>query len=134
MFANHFLFLVPNALVACTDFIEKEAMVDGVYRISGIASNIKRLRSVKFFCVTLIDFLPLIKRVPQFLLRGNSSPWEGEGRERDTSIGQLKNIILNQTRFLFDYIFFCFSSSWSHYQWLHLELSHFWGACKYYHY
>ena len=57
-----FLYSVPSALVACTDFIEKEAMVDGVYRISGIASNIKRLRSVKKFIIHVItlddNYLP----------------------------------------------------------------------------
>jgi hypothetical protein len=36
---------VPQLLLDCTAFIEKESMVDGVYRISGVASNIKRLRS-----------------------------------------------------------------------------------------
>ena len=41
-------FLVPKILAACTEFIEKESLVDGVYRISGIASNIKRLRYVHF--------------------------------------------------------------------------------------
>jgi len=35
---------VPSVLVACTEFIEKSALVDGVYRISGIASNIKKLK------------------------------------------------------------------------------------------
>ena len=35
---------VPVSLIHCTKFIEEHAMVDGVYRISGIASNIKRLR------------------------------------------------------------------------------------------
>ena len=35
---------VPDVLVQCTTFIEKHGLVDGVYRISGISSNIKRLK------------------------------------------------------------------------------------------
>ena len=35
---------VPEVLVQCTTFIEKHGLVDGVYRISGISSNIKRLK------------------------------------------------------------------------------------------
>ena len=35
---------VPDVLIQCTTFIEKHGLVDGVYRISGISSNIKRLK------------------------------------------------------------------------------------------
>ena len=35
---------VPEVLIQCTTFIEKHGLVDGVYRISGISSNIKRLK------------------------------------------------------------------------------------------
>ena len=35
---------VPEVLIQCTAFIEKHGLVDGVYRISGISSNIKRLK------------------------------------------------------------------------------------------
>ena len=37
-------FSVPDVLVKCTKFVEEHGMVDGIYRLSGIASNIKRLR------------------------------------------------------------------------------------------
>uniref|UniRef100_A0A6Q2YAX3 Rho GTPase-activating protein 32 n=1 Tax=Esox lucius TaxID=8010 RepID=A0A6Q2YAX3_ESOLU len=35
---------VPQVLKSCTDFIEKHGVVDGMYRLSGIASNIQKLR------------------------------------------------------------------------------------------
>ncbi|KAG7517147.1 rho GTPase-activating protein 32 isoform X1 [Solea senegalensis] len=35
---------VPQVLKSCTDFIEKHGVVDGIYRLSGIASNIQKLR------------------------------------------------------------------------------------------
>ncbi|KAJ8348490.1 hypothetical protein SKAU_G00270790 [Synaphobranchus kaupii] len=35
---------VPQVLKACTEFIEKHGIVDGIYRLSGITSNIQRLR------------------------------------------------------------------------------------------
>ncbi|KAM9299104.1 rho GTPase-activating protein 32 [Gastrophryne carolinensis] len=35
---------VPQVLRSCTDFIEKYGIVDGIYRLSGIASNIQKLR------------------------------------------------------------------------------------------
>ena len=35
---------VPDVLAQCTAFVEKHGLVDGVYRISGVASNIKRLK------------------------------------------------------------------------------------------
>ncbi|NXF44376.1 RHG32 protein, partial [Oceanites oceanicus] len=36
--------LVPQVLKSCTEFIEKHGIVDGIYRLSGIASNIQKLR------------------------------------------------------------------------------------------
>lgn len=36
--------LVPQVLKSCTEFIEKHGVVDGMYRLSGIASNIQKLR------------------------------------------------------------------------------------------
>ncbi|XP_029924440.1 rho GTPase-activating protein 32 isoform X2 [Myripristis murdjan] len=35
---------VPQVLKSCTEFIEKHGVVDGIYRLSGIASNIQKLR------------------------------------------------------------------------------------------
>ncbi|XP_051870909.1 rho GTPase-activating protein 31 isoform X2 [Pristis pectinata] len=35
---------VPQVLKSCAEFIEKHGIVDGVYRLSGITSNIQRLR------------------------------------------------------------------------------------------
>ncbi|ELW64534.1 Rho GTPase-activating protein 32, partial [Tupaia chinensis] len=37
-------FEVPQVLQSCTAFIEKYGIVDGIYRLSGVASNIQRLR------------------------------------------------------------------------------------------
>ncbi|KAK5858972.1 hypothetical protein PBY51_003073 [Eleginops maclovinus] len=35
---------VPQVLKSCTEFIEKHGVTDGIYRLSGIASNIQKLR------------------------------------------------------------------------------------------
>uniref|UniRef100_A0A8C5N2X2 Rho GTPase-activating protein 32 n=1 Tax=Gouania willdenowi TaxID=441366 RepID=A0A8C5N2X2_GOUWI len=35
---------VPQVLKSCTEFIEKHGVVDGMYRLSGVASNIQKLR------------------------------------------------------------------------------------------
>ncbi|KAK7173966.1 hypothetical protein R3I93_003713 [Phoxinus phoxinus] len=42
---------VPHVLKTCADFIEKHGIVDGIYRLSGITSNIQRLRQE--FCSEL---------------------------------------------------------------------------------
>ena len=39
-------FSVPECLTRCTRFVEEHGTVDGIYRISGIASNIKKLRNL----------------------------------------------------------------------------------------
>jgi hypothetical protein len=38
------VFAVPLVLKFCTEVIETYGIVDGVYRLSGIASNIQKLR------------------------------------------------------------------------------------------
>lgn len=40
-----FCVAVPQVLRTCADFIENHGIVDGIYRLSGITSNIQRLRS-----------------------------------------------------------------------------------------
>ncbi|XP_060114063.1 rho GTPase-activating protein 33 [Heteronotia binoei] len=35
---------VPQVLRSCSEFIEKHGIVDGIYRLSGVSSNIQRLR------------------------------------------------------------------------------------------
>ncbi|KAM9853590.1 rho GTPase-activating protein 32 [Aulostomus maculatus] len=35
---------VPQVVKSCTEFIEKHGVVDGIYRLSGISSNIQKLR------------------------------------------------------------------------------------------
>ncbi|XP_075763069.1 rho GTPase-activating protein 33 isoform X2 [Pelodiscus sinensis] len=35
---------VPQVLRCCSEFIEKHGLVDGIYRLSGVASNIQKLR------------------------------------------------------------------------------------------
>uniref|UniRef100_A0ACB8G8Q9 Uncharacterized protein n=1 Tax=Sphaerodactylus townsendi TaxID=933632 RepID=A0ACB8G8Q9_9SAUR len=36
--------LVPQVLKSCTEFVEKHGIVDGIYRLSGVSSNIQKLR------------------------------------------------------------------------------------------
>ena len=36
--------LVPKVLVHCAEFIEERGIVDGIYRLGGVASNVQRLR------------------------------------------------------------------------------------------
>lgn len=38
--------VVPQVVKSCADFIEKNGVVDGIYRLSGISSNIQKLRFV----------------------------------------------------------------------------------------
>uniref|UniRef100_A0A667XZU0 Rho-GAP domain-containing protein n=1 Tax=Myripristis murdjan TaxID=586833 RepID=A0A667XZU0_9TELE len=35
---------VPQVLQKCAEFIEQHGIVDGIYRLSGVTSNIQRLR------------------------------------------------------------------------------------------
>ncbi|KAK6316753.1 hypothetical protein J4Q44_G00121530 [Coregonus suidteri] len=42
---------VPQVLKTCAEFIEKHGVVDGIYRLSGVTSNIQRLRQE--FCAEL---------------------------------------------------------------------------------
>ncbi|NWU93800.1 RHG30 protein, partial [Upupa epops] len=36
--------VVPQVLRSCTEFVEQHGVVDGIYRLSGVSSNIQRLR------------------------------------------------------------------------------------------
>ncbi|XP_048144408.1 rho GTPase-activating protein 30 isoform X2 [Corvus hawaiiensis] len=36
---------VPQVLRSCTEFVEQHGVVDGIYRLSGVSSNIQRLRA-----------------------------------------------------------------------------------------
>ncbi|EFN84840.1 GTPase-activating protein CdGAPr [Harpegnathos saltator] len=38
-------FAVPTVLTCCAEFIEKYGLVDGIYRLSGVTSNIQKLRN-----------------------------------------------------------------------------------------
>ena len=40
------LISVPEVLTQCSKFVEDHGLVDGIYRISGVASNIKRLKAL----------------------------------------------------------------------------------------
>ncbi len=40
------VFVVPLILKYCADVIESHGIVDGIYRLSGVASNIQKLRCV----------------------------------------------------------------------------------------
>uniref|UniRef100_A0A8C2ZLY9 Rho-GAP domain-containing protein n=1 Tax=Cyclopterus lumpus TaxID=8103 RepID=A0A8C2ZLY9_CYCLU len=35
---------VPQVLQCCSEFLEKHGVVDGIYRLSGVSSNIQKLR------------------------------------------------------------------------------------------
>lgn len=35
---------VPQVLKACAEFVEEHGVVDGIYRLSGVSSNIQKLR------------------------------------------------------------------------------------------
>ncbi|XP_069796074.1 rho GTPase-activating protein 33-like isoform X2 [Narcine bancroftii] len=39
---------VPQVLKSCSEFIENHGIVDGIYRLSGISSNIQKLRTLHF--------------------------------------------------------------------------------------
>ncbi|XP_025945729.1 rho GTPase-activating protein 31 [Apteryx rowi] len=41
---NHISLLVPYVLKSCAEFIETHGIVDGIYRLSGVTSNIQKLR------------------------------------------------------------------------------------------
>lgn len=45
---------VPQVLKSCAEFIEKHGIVDGIYRLSGISSNIQKLRH-EFDCEQIPD-------------------------------------------------------------------------------
>ncbi|KAG2457747.1 RHG30 protein, partial [Polypterus senegalus] len=36
---------IPQVLKSCSEFVEKHGIVDGIYRLSGVSSNIQKLRS-----------------------------------------------------------------------------------------
>ena len=37
---------VPRVLKICSEFLEEHGVVDGIYRLSGVSSNIQKLRCV----------------------------------------------------------------------------------------
>lgn len=41
---THCFLPVPQVLRCCSEFIEAHGVVDGIYRLSGVSSNIQRLR------------------------------------------------------------------------------------------
>lgn len=48
---------VPQVVKSCAEFIEKHGVVDGIYRLSGISSNIQKLRFVPILFIILIRHL-----------------------------------------------------------------------------
>ena len=46
---NYICFAVPLVLEMCSSVIEEHGIVDGIYRLSGITSNMQRLRYVPKF-------------------------------------------------------------------------------------
>jgi hypothetical protein len=56
-----FLFIiVPLVLKCCADFIEAHGIVDGIYRLSGVTSNIQRLRYSLLLVFIFSESLKLI--------------------------------------------------------------------------
>ena len=50
----YILLLVPKVVTICTHLIEEEGIIDGIYRQSGVSSNIKRLMFVNnIYCILL---------------------------------------------------------------------------------
>uniref|UniRef100_A0A3B3T2L2 Rho-GAP domain-containing protein n=1 Tax=Paramormyrops kingsleyae TaxID=1676925 RepID=A0A3B3T2L2_9TELE len=49
---------VPQVLKSCSEFIEKYGIVDGIYRHSGVSSNIQKLRSVYYYFFQMGKFPP----------------------------------------------------------------------------
>lgn len=47
--------VVPQVVKSCAEFIEKQGVVDGIYRLSGISSNIQKLRFVSVFLLRYFD-------------------------------------------------------------------------------
>ena len=75
-------FLVPMVLKCCAEFIEEYGIVDGIYRLSGITSNIQKLRWIVVNCVWLPIWAPHVWHqsgllVPLWLPR-NLPIWFGE--------------------------------------------------------
>lgn len=44
LIANFVFSVVPMVLKCCAEFIESRGIVDGIYRLSGVTSNIQKLR------------------------------------------------------------------------------------------
>ncbi len=42
---------VPQVLRCCSEFVETHGVVDGIYRLSGVSSNIQKLRQVVALCI-----------------------------------------------------------------------------------
>lgn len=47
---------MPDVLTSCAEFIEKFGIVDGIYRLSGVTSNIQRLRYVLYLNIYFIQY------------------------------------------------------------------------------
>jgi len=47
------VFSVPLVLTTCAEVIEQHGIVDGIYRLSGVASSIQKLRLMLRYVVTV---------------------------------------------------------------------------------
>ena len=50
----YIIFVVPLVLEMCTTVIEEHGIVDGIYRLSGITSNMQKLRYLKKYSLATI--------------------------------------------------------------------------------
>ena len=71
----------------------------GVERL--FIDNAIKIRNKKEICVTLIDFPPVIKRDPQFLIMWKSLLWIRREREREIHNSHLQHILLQMPKHSF---------------------------------
>lgn len=61
-------FAVPMVLKCCAEFIEEYGVVDGIYRLSGVTSNIQKLR-YRRFTGFLLGFLRVFEVFAEKILK-----------------------------------------------------------------
>uniref|UniRef100_A0A3Q1IIM8 Rho-GAP domain-containing protein n=1 Tax=Anabas testudineus TaxID=64144 RepID=A0A3Q1IIM8_ANATE len=76
---------IPQVLRCCSEFVEKHGVVDGIYRLSGVSSNIQKLRQVAcmYVCVCVSPALCCVV-LTRFTLDFFSSTTRGEFENEPT--------------------------------------------------
>lgn len=65
---------VPYVLKSCAEFIETHGIVDGIYRLSGVTSNIQRLRRQCRIALKKANW-PESKMLSRSFLHPTIGPW-----------------------------------------------------------